>query len=126
MECNICRQKAMWTENKAIYGRNYGKSFMIWLCPNRHYVGCHENSQRPKGTFADQETRKARMEAHGVVDPLWKSGAYKRSTVYEQLSHAFGRQIHIGEATKEDCADIIKTAKLIFKDERVRHHLGNR
>ena len=123
MNCTICGQEADWVENKAVYGRNYGKSYMIWLCPNRHYVGCHQNTQRPKGTFADRKIREARMAAHAVIDPLWKSGAYKRSTVYEQLSLAFGKQIHIGEATKEECAEIIKTAALIFKDKRIQHYL---
>lgn len=88
---------------------------MIWLCPNRHYVGCHENTKRPKGTFADKETREARMEAHAAIDPLWKSGKYQRHTVYKRLSEAFGKDVHVGEASKEECADIIKTAALIFK-----------
>lgn len=115
MKCTICGKDAVWVENKAVYGRNYGKSYMIWLCPNRHYVGCHENTKRPKGTFADQETRAARVATHSVVDELWKSGRYSRGQVYKRLSDAFGYPVHIGSATPAVCEEIIKTTRELFE-----------
>jgi len=115
MNCTICKSPAKWVENKEIYGKNYGASYMIWLCTGcGAYVGCHNNTQTPKGTFADKPTRQARMKAHAVVDPLWKEGHYKRGTVYKRLSEAFGHPVHIGEASPQECEDIIKTAKLVF------------
>ena len=113
LNCDLCGEPAAWVENKAVYGRNYGDSYMIWLCPNRHYVGCHQNTKRPKGTFADKETRNARMAAHAEIDPLWKSGKMQRGEVYRRLKEAFGREIHIGGATKEECSQIVKTAQTI-------------
>lgn len=101
-----------------MYGRNYGSSYMIWLCrPCDAFVGCHENTKKPKGRFlAKPELRDARKRAHAVIDPLWQSGCYKRSTVYIRLNEAFGKEVHVGDTeTVKECDDIIATAKLIFK-----------
>ena len=117
MKCNYCGQKAEWVENKEIYGRNYGSSYMIWLCRDCNaYIGCHKNSQVPKGkVLAKKDLREARMKAHAIIDPLWQSGKYKRRTVYLRLKEAFGEEVHVGATTTpEECEEIIKTAKLIF------------
>lgn len=117
MKCNHCGKEAEWVENKEVYGRNYGDSYMIWLCrPCDAYVGCHKNTRTPKGkTLAKKDLREARKRAHLAIDPLWQSHKYKRKTVYIRLKEAFGREIHVGETeTVEECEDIIKTAKLIF------------
>lgn len=115
MKCNLCDSDAEWVENKVIYGRNFGRSYMIWHCTNcGAYVGCHNNTKKAKGTFADKPTREARMAAHAVIDPLWQSGKFSRGEVYRQLSEASGREIHIGGATKSECSEIAKTAQRIF------------
>ena len=117
VRCSICGAEAEWVENKKVYGTNYGKSYMIWLCKNkdcRAYVGCHQNTQKAKGTFADRETRKARMNAHHAIDYYWKSGLLTRGEVDRLLQEKFGREIHIGGATKEECEEIVKTAKDFF------------
>lgn len=122
MECSICGSEAEWVENKKVYGRNYGKSVMIWLCTNSKcgaYVGCHQNTQRPKGTFADKATRQARMKAHAALDPLWQPTTkrlYKRQTVYKMLSAHFGHDIHIGESDIATCEQIINAVPTLFKE----------
>lgn len=91
---------------------------MIWFCrPCDAFVGCHHNTKRSKGWFlANKELREARKRAHAVIDPLWKSGKYKRGTVYIRLSEAFGYEVHVGDTeTRKECEDIIATAKLIFQ-----------
>ena len=64
--------------------------------------------------MADKETRQWRMKAHAVIDPLWKSGRYKRKTVYIRLKEAFGEWVHISGADIKLCKQIIETAPLIF------------
>jgi hypothetical protein len=115
--CNHCGKEAVWVENKEIYGRNYGDSYMVWWCkPCDAFVGCHKNTRVPKGRFlAKRELREARKLAHSIIDPLWKSGRYSRNKVYMELARAFKRQVHVGDTeTPEECHEIIKTAKLIF------------
>jgi hypothetical protein len=115
MICPYCNKPAEWLPNEAFYGKRFGKSYMCWCCKAcRAYVGCHNNTRQPLGTMANTELRKWRMEAHKAIDPLWKSGKYKRKTVYARLADAFGEEIHVGEADIERCKDIIKTANLIF------------
>jgi len=117
MKCNHCGKDAEWVENKEIYGRNFGKSYMMWLCRDcRAYVGCHQNTKKPMGEFlAKKDLRKARIKAHKIIDELWKSGKYRRKDVYDGLSKALGKRIHIGNTeTVKECKDIIETSKLIF------------
>jgi hypothetical protein len=109
MICPYCNKEAEWTENKAIYGRNYGKSYMCYYCKSCNaYVGCHNNSRKPLGTMANSELREWRKKAHDVFDPLWK-GKQKsmRDTVYKKISHDFGFPVHIGESDIETCKKII-------------------
>jgi hypothetical protein len=116
VKCTYCGREAEWVPNKDLYGRNYGKSYMIWLCrPCDAYVGCHNNTRTPKGSFANRELRAARRAAHAAIDPLWQSGKYNRKTVYIRLKEAFGEWVHVGTSDVQRCKEIIETAKLIFQ-----------
>lgn len=108
IKCPYCHKQAKWCENKEVYGKNYGRSYMIWLCKDCNaYVGCHKNSKNPLGTMANSELRKWRIKTHSVIDPLWKSGEVKRYEVYKMLKETFGKEIHIGESDIDTCKDII-------------------
>lgn len=114
--CPKCQKDGEWLDNKEVYGKRYGKSYMCYYCRDCDtYVGCHNNTRQALGDMADKETRQARMKAHRIIDPLWQSGKYKRSTVYKRLSEAFGHEVHVSQASKEYCEEIIKTAELIFQ-----------
>ena len=115
MICPYCHKEAEWVENKEIYGRNYGKSYMCYLCRDCNaYVGCHHNSRKALGTMANAELRSWRVKVHSVIDPLWKSSKMPRKQVYQRLKKHFGRVIHIGEADIETCQTIIGHIKKIF------------
>ena len=52
MICPYCNKEAKWCENKVIYGKNYGKSYMCYYCKDCDaYVGCHNNTKFPNGIF---------------------------------------------------------------------------
>ncbi len=109
MICPYCKKEAIWSENKIIYGRNYGISYMCYYCkPCDAYVGCHNNTRKPLGTMANKELRGWRKKAHAVIDPLWKTNGMKRKEVYAMLKNKFGKDIHIGEADIGLCKEIIK------------------
>jgi len=126
MNCPYCDNEANWCENKEIYGINYGKSYMLYLCkPCDAYVGCHENTEKALGTLANKELRILRKEAHGIFDPKWKNNQYTtRKQAYKILSKAFQRvtrskvykKVHIGESGVNDCKIIIG----IMKHKHVR------
>jgi hypothetical protein len=120
MICNHCGRPARWVDNIEIYGRRFGKSYMMWWCePCDAYVGCHHNTKKPKGRFlAKKDLRTARKTAHAIIDPLWQSGQYKRGQIYKMLADHFGREIHIGDTeTVEECHAIIEASKTLFKEK---------
>lgn len=84
--CQYCNEPAEWVDNSVIYGRRFGKSYMAYYCQKDDaYVGCHNNTRKPKGTLANKELREWRIKAHAVVDPIWQSKEHSRRNVYAQL-----------------------------------------
>ena len=108
IKCPYCGNEAKWCENKEIYGKNYGKSYMCYFCePCNAYVGCHNNTTEPLGTMANKELRDWRIKAHNAFDSLWKTGFITRNEAYKILENEFGKEIHIGESDIETCKRII-------------------
>lgn len=108
IKCPYCKNAAVWCENKEIYGKNYGKSYMCWLCkPCNAYVSCHNNSKSPQGTLANAELREWRKKVHERIDPMWRSGSISRKDLYKQLNKVFSRAYHTGECNIEQCKKIL-------------------
>lgn len=107
--CPYCKKEAVWCENKEIYGKNYGNSYMCWLCkPCNAYVGCHNNGKKALGTLANAETREWRKKVHARIDPLWKTGKMSRGEVYKNLNRLFSKGFHTGEADIEMCKKVLE------------------
>lgn len=123
MLCPYCGKDAEWVSNEVIYGRRFGRSWMVYLCrPCDAYVGCHNNTRKPLGTMAKKSLRIARGIAHAIVDPLWNMNAdMTRGEVYAALSSVMGHPVHIG-ATKsvEECEQIVAVAKAIWQEQEGR------
>ena len=105
MICPYCQKEAKFCENKEVYGKNYGKSFMCYWCKDCDaYVGTHNNTDRPLGIMANKELRQLRMKCHAKFDGLWKSGYLKRRQAYKYLSELMEKgEAHIGGFNKEEC-----------------------
>ena len=109
MICPYCDKEAKWCENKEIYGKNYGKSYMVYYCkPCNAYVGCHNNTERPLGNMANRELRELRKKVHLHIDHYWKSKEHGRGYVYCKLTEKLGFQYHTGESTVEICKQVLK------------------
>lgn len=107
MECPYCGKQARWCENKEKYGKNYGKSYMCYLCECGAYVGCHNNTKKPLGTLASPELQQLRRKVHTIIDPMWRNGKMTRRNVYAYLSKIMGKTYHTGETTIEDCKKLL-------------------
>ena|SRR6185436_16243445 len=108
MICPYCLNESEWVENKEVYGKNYGRSVMIYLCRRCDaYVGCHNNTRKALGTMANRELRDWRKKAHAIFDPLWKDGKMNRDKAYGKLRKQFGYDVHIGESDIETCKKIV-------------------
>lgn len=122
MNCPYCHKPAEWVPNEVVYGKRYGKSWMVWLCrclPNYVYVGCHKNTRRPLGTMANSELRGWRRKAHKAFDPIWQDREMKRPDAYAWLA---GRmkvaEAHVGEFDIAQCQRVIQLAGEFFRNMR--------
>lgn len=70
-----------------------------WSCPHCHnYTGVHRSTGEPLGTIPTQEIRRARMELHDLIDPVWQTGLVSRSKLYQLVSKELGlANYHIAE-----------------------------
>ena len=127
MICPFCKLEAKWCENKEIYGKNYGKSFMIYLCkPCDAFVGCHENTKEPLGRMANKEMRNWRKQAHAVFDPLWKKKMIlddlpqkkARGKAYAWLAKQLDIdqiECHIGDFNVLQCKQVVAICERLYK-----------
>lgn len=73
----------------------------FWLCSTcGNYVGCHHKTKdrtRPLGDIPTREVRNARQHIHRILDPLWKSGRFRRGEIYQMISNRIGYQFHTAE-----------------------------
>lgn len=115
MKCPYCSKKAIWCANERIYGRRYGRSYMVYLCEDCDaYVGCHNNTKKSLGTMADRELRMMRRQVHEVLDPLWQYDHYTRDEVYKRLADAFGEEVHVGQSDMQRCQELIDKIPNLF------------
>lgn len=96
--CPYCAREAVLASHKA-----YG---FKWECtPCDASVGCHKDTQRPKGTLANKATRAARIAAHEAFDPIWleklrRSPHRTKASVREGAYEWLARQLQL---TKDEC-----------------------
>lgn len=110
--CPYCGEEAEWVDNAEVYGKRFGKSYMMYVCRSCDArVGCHQNSRVPLGTMANKELRQWRQAAHYHFDALWKIDGMKRKQAYQVLSDHFGHRVHIGASDKDQCRAIIEFVK---------------
>ena len=115
--CQYCGLPAKLVGGNAIYPHRPDlQSLKFYLCrPCNAYVGCHEGTDRAKGSLADAPTREARKRAHAAFDPLWINAKNHRSktrrNAYKWLSSALGipaEQTHIGMFDEEMCNKVVQ------------------
>jgi hypothetical protein len=106
--CPYCNQESQFIDSSVIYGKSYG---MMYLCSDcDSHVGCHDGTNKAKGTLANKELREFRKKAHECFDPLWKNKTYSRSSAYKWLSEKLGIPVdktHIAMFNKEQCNKVI-------------------
>lgn len=86
----------------------------FWQCTTcRNYVGTHHRStepEKPLGCIPTPEIREARRRIHAILDPMWKSGGFRRGEVYSTLSQRLGYQYHSAEIRSVDEANRVVSA----------------
>lgn len=112
--CSICGGPVSFVSNSVIYGTEFGDNPNIYLCDDptcAAYVGVHAGTDKPLGTMADDNTRRARQMAHSAFDQIWKSGKMKRRAAYEWLAGHLGMSYadcHIGMFDVAQCERVVE------------------
>lgn len=118
--CDYCRKPAKLVTGKIVYPHR--KDLLhkfFWYCKDcGAWVGTHKNSKdkAPLGRLANKELRQAKMAAHAVFDPIWKSGRMSRPSAYAWLAEATGiskPNCHIGMMDVDGCKSVIVACRLM-------------
>ncbi len=114
--CPYCQNEALRVTGKAIYPKRedlHGGTY--YQCPPcGAYVGCHPGTDKPLGNLANATLRALRSRAHGLFDPLWKSGTMKRKEAYQWLAGELGiefKKCHIGWFDEPRCRAALAVLK---------------
>ena len=113
VKCDYCGKEAEWVDNKEIYGRRYGDSWMMWWCKDCDaYVGCHNNSRVPLGRMANKELREIKKRVKNIWIKAMKE-PMGIGQAYAKLAEMMGidrKLCHFGYFGKEEC---LQAEKLI-------------
>lgn len=92
------------------------KSLPFWKCDTcGNSVGCHhktKNRTNPLGHISTPELKKARIEIHKILDPIWQSGRMKRKELYAILTERLGWRYHTAKIRN------IEEARQVYKEVR--------
>jgi hypothetical protein len=106
--CPYCNQEAELIDSIYIYRyRSYGKMWICYRCDA--HVGCHKGTDKPLGTLANAELKKARQLTHKEFDRLWKKKHFTRTESYKMLADFLGitkDKCHIGMFDIETCREV--------------------
>ena len=116
MRCHYCGNEAEIVTGEAIYPhRSDLAAKKFWRCTDcKAYVGCHPGTEKPLGRLANEELRNWKQRAHGVFDPLWRSGVLSRAGAYAWLAKQLGipqEETHIGMFDVDQCKRVVKVCK---------------
>lgn len=122
--CDECASPSIaLVDKKEVYGPFSEHDGELWMCLEcRAYVSCHEGTDRPMGTMANEATRRARVRAHKAFDPLWKTrrDGHGRRWWYSWLAGQLEvplEHCHIAMFTQTQCEQVIEACQMEIEDE---------
>lgn len=112
MNCPYCNAEMKLTDGSEVYGRSFGNMYVCSNFPDCDtYIGCYKGTEIPLGIPANAETRKARMQLHGVFDRIWKTRKMTRNGAYQVLATLLDideDDCHIANFDKFTCDKAVK------------------
>ena len=89
--CHICGGSVRLGTHQEVYGMDYSDWPYVYICDGcKSYVGLHPFTNIPLGIVAEKDTRKLRMKAKNLFEPLWQHGHMSRTEAYEWLAKEMG------------------------------------
>lgn len=114
--CPYCSRRAVLVSGAVLFrGRANQEAYHYWYCePCRAWVLANHDNLRPRGTLANAETRRLRIEAHDALDPIWQNGLADREHVYQMLAHALNiprQRCHVKNFQARECRRVKELCK---------------
>lgn len=107
--CCNCKKEidAVMINGSAAYRNRHDLCVLsFWQCTVcKSFVGTHKTKDKmfhPLGCIATPEIKKARMNLHAIIDPLWKNKKIGRKKLYEMISEFLGYEYHTAETKNLD------------------------
>lgn len=126
IRCPYCGGTAILKDASFIYGNKSGGGRKVYACSNYpacdSYVGVHDGTIIPKGTLANKELRKKRIQAHQMFDQIWKRGILSKPDAYLWVADKFGlspSQAHIGHFSNYMCDQLIRESAKVLANNHV-------
>lgn len=124
IRCPYCGNTAVLRDASFVYGdRSHGGK--VYVCSNYPncdaYVGVHPGTSIPKGTLADKELRRKRVQAHQIFDQIWMDGILSRSDAYHWMADRLcltEAQAHIGQFGIYFCNQVILESQKLLSNQR--------
>jgi hypothetical protein len=112
-ECDYCGGDVTAVNNYVIYhGYNFGEYPWIYYCPNcKASIGIYDNTNIPKGTLANNETKEARSSVFEHLKIVGRAiGTEDNKEIYNELLKVC--EINLNETwvnvlSKKDCDEVI-------------------
>lgn len=115
MACAECGKMPTKVSGEVIYPHRQDlHDRWYWKCECGAYVGCHGGTDRPLGSPAGPDLRRARMVAHYAFDPIWRNGFMRRGEAYAWLGREIGKptnEVHISWMTIPEAEEVTRICR---------------
>ena len=121
--CPFCDRTASITTADDFYKTTKKYNSCVWFCAHceRVYVTTYEGTSTPKGTLADDETRRLRRICHLVTEYKKKEERLSHERYYEWIAtiiHVPTHEAYIGYLSLDKCRELVKSVNRNIYEER--------
>lgn len=126
IKCQYCGRTAVLRKASYVH-KDASDNEYLYVCsgyPNCDaYVGVHAGTRLPKGTLADANLRRKRIETHQVFDAIWTNGILSKKDAYRWMRDTFclsTAQAHIGHFSHYLCDRLIDESHKILQNNHIK------
>lgn len=121
--CPFCDRAASITTADDFYKSTKKYNSCVWYCAHceRVYVTTYEGTSTPKGTLADDDTRRLRRICHLVTEYKKKEEKLSHEQYYEWIAtiiHVPTHEAYIGYLSLDKCRELVKSVNRHIYEER--------
>lgn len=124
IRCPYCGSPAVLKDASYVH-HDKSKGGQLYVCSRYpacdSYVGVHSGTILPKGTLADQNLRRKRIQTHRIFDQIWKREILSKQDAYRWMADKFclnPKDAHIGNFSDYMCDQLIQEASKVLHNNQ--------